>query len=123
WRLRGGYTYLNEQFEASSPGVVPGSDDLEALDPHNEVSLQSMMQLPGNVQFDLMGRWVDSLPGSTFTATPETPAYFSLDAKLAWQYKNWEFSLVGQNLLEDHHREFGAVEIPRSFYGKVAVNW
>jgi hypothetical protein len=40
-----------------------------------------------------------------------------------------EFPLVGQNLLSKRHDESGmgnnvfASEVPRSFYGKVAVRW
>jgi iron complex outermembrane receptor protein len=53
------------------------------------------------------------------------PSYVSLDLRLGWHpTPNWEFAIVGQNLLDKRHPEFlaaGAVgtEIPRSVYGKV----
>ena len=56
------------------------------------------------------------------------PSYFSLDARLAPRArKNLEIAVVGQNLLDDHHPEFGTsplvrsplVEIRRGVYGKV----
>src|SRR2546422_5434145 len=40
----------------------------------------------------------------------KVPAYSELDVRLAWQATpKLEFSIVGQNLLHDHHAEFGAV--------------
>ena len=49
----------------------------------------------------------------------------SFDARLAWRWRdNLEISIVGQNLWDDQHPEFGAgatrEEIPRSVFGKVA---
>jgi hypothetical protein len=42
------------------------------------------------------------------------PEYHTFDARLAFEVKQLEFSIVGQE-----HVEFGALRIPRSFYGKV----
>jgi iron complex outermembrane receptor protein len=47
---------------------------------------------------------VDRLPAQS------TPAYMSLDLRLAWQpARNMELSIVGQNLLDPWHLEFGNV--------------
>jgi len=58
---------------------------------------------------------------------PNVPAYFTFDARLAWAYKRFEVSVVGQNLWDARHREFGSAatgqEIPRSVYGKVACRF
>jgi hypothetical protein len=51
------------------------------------------------------------------------PAYFALDARIAWEYKDLEIALVGQNLTESRHREFGTREIPRGVYGKITVRF
>jgi iron complex outermembrane receptor protein len=115
WRLRGGYTYLAKDIWATSAAVVAGSDDIEGLDPSHQFLLHSMMDLPRHVQFDLVGRYVDTLSTTTIAAVPR---YFTFDARLAWQFKGWEFAAVGQNLWDDGHSEFGA-QIPRSVYGKV----
>jgi iron complex outermembrane receptor protein len=44
--------------------------------------------------------------------------------RVAWQFKDLELSIVGQNLLDNQHPEFGNVigrpEIARSVYGKVS---
>ena len=51
-------------------------------------------------------------------ASPSVPSYITFDTRLAWQpIPNLELSLVGQNLWDNHHPEFGPVatrqEIPR----------
>ena len=71
-----------------------------------------------------MGRYLGALTGFT----REIPAYVALDARVAWRPRaNLEIAVVGQNLLDDHHPEFGPsaliaspnVEIRRNVYGKV----
>ena len=51
--------------------------------------------------------------------TPLGSNYFSLDLRIAWQYKKFEFSIVGKDLLDTRHIEFGVAQIPRSIYGKI----
>jgi len=58
-------------------------------------------------------------------ANQAVPAYGELDGRLGWQAtKMLECSIVGQNLLHDHHAEFGAPaarkEIERGAYVKLA---
>jgi hypothetical protein len=53
------------------------------------------------------------------------PGYSELDLHLAWDgWRQLELSLVGQNLLHDHHLEFGQPGarggIQRGVYGKIA---
>jgi iron complex outermembrane receptor protein len=79
-----------------------------------------MMNLPGDLEFDSVLRYVDNLN----QRGPTVPRYTTIDLRLAWQATTqWEFALVGQNLLQRRHAEFGAPasrqEIPRAVYGKV----
>ena len=58
-------------------------------------------------------------------ANQSVPAYGELDGRLGWQAtKTMEWSIVGQNLLHDHHAEFGAPltrrDIERGAYVKLA---
>lgn len=117
WRVRAGYTYLHENFSATSANAFSGSDTFEAIDPHHQFMVQSIMDLPKHFQLDLAGRYVHALDSTVLT--PRVPAYFTFDARIAWQYRNWELSVVGQNLLDNQHPEFGSLEIPRSVYGKI----
>ena len=122
WRLRSGYTYLDKDFTTLNVNVVAGSDGLEGIDPHNQFMFQSSMDLPENIQLDILGHYVDVLPTSMITVTPSTPAYFTFDTNLAWRFMNWELSVTGQNLLDNRHAEFGILEIPRSVYGKISFS-
>jgi len=126
WRLHGSYDLLKEHLH-----LKPGTADLnggqgETSDPQQQFAFRSSMDLPHNVQFDVGPRWVDKLPNISSGTPGNVPAYFELEARLAWRAsRNLEFSIVGQNLLHDHHPEFGypspmREEIERSVYGKVA---
>jgi len=117
WRLRGGYTYLNKLLWSHRPGVLPSVR--EGNDPENQVLIQSILDLPAHFQFDAVGRYVDTLHN------PHVPSYVAFDLRLAWWYKGKvEVSIIGQNLWDNQHPEFGAAatrqEIPRSVFGKVA---
>lgn len=119
WRLRGGYTYFRKHIFVGN-SLDPNRGRGEGNDPHHQFLLQSLVNLPGRVEFDSVFRYVDNLNQDG----PSVPAYVSLDLRLGWHPgKNWEISLVGQNLLDRRHPEFGAPatrqEIPRSVYGKI----
>ena len=84
------------------------------------------MDLPENMEFDTGLRYVDQLPINNGPTAGIVPSYYELDARLAWHpTKNLEISIVGQNLLQGEHPEYGfpdptQVEIGRSVYGKIA---
>jgi iron complex outermembrane receptor protein len=119
WRLRGGYTYFRKHlFMDDTLDVYQGRS--EGNDPHHQFLVQSMINLPANLEFDSVLRYVDNLN----QVGPSVPSYLSLDLRLGWHpTPDWEVALVGQNLLDKQHPEFGAPatrqEIPRSVYGKV----
>ena len=126
WRIRGGYSLLQEDIHIRSGAMDFNQALNETADPQNQFSLRSAMDLPGNIEFDAGLRWVDSFRFNN-EGTPNTvPAYFELDARLSWHAtKRLEFSLVGQNLLHNHHLEYvisspnPREEIVRSVYGKI----
>jgi len=118
WRIRAGYTFLNKDVSIKPGGSDANRGRAEGNDPEHQVIWQSMIALPFHLEFDSNFRYVDSLP------SPSVPSYFTFDLRLAWRpIHNLELSIVGQNLAEDQHPEFGAAltrqEIPRSVYGKV----
>ncbi|HMG14825.1 MAG TPA: TonB-dependent receptor [Saprospiraceae bacterium] len=121
WRLKGGYTYLNKKFSATSPNVVKGSDLFEGLDPQHQFSFQSIVDLPYHFQWDVTGRYIDILP--QLGSVPFVPSYFTIDMRFAWEYEHYIISLIGQNLAQDGHAEFSSQEIPRSVYLKIAVRF
>jgi len=126
WRLHGGYDLLEEHIRVK-PGQVDFSHGLnETADPRNQFFLRSSVDLPQNVDLDTDLRWVDRLHNNNGPTAGSVPSYFELDARLGWNpTKRLEISIVGQNLLHNHHPEYGfpgptREEIERSVYGKVA---
>lgn len=127
WRLYAAYWFLKINLQAGSnlPAAArTASEAAEGRSPQQQVFLQSSFDLPQNVELDLIGRYVDELPGFVQTI----PAYGEMDVRLAWRArKNLELSVVGQNLIHSHHPEFGAsslvstptVELRRAVYGKL----
>ena len=125
WRLRGGYNLLEEHLRVRA-GRVDFSNALnETADPEQQVTLRSSVDLPANVELDAGLRWVDTLHNNNGPTRGTVPSYFEADARLGWHITDTlEVSVVGQNLLHDHHPEYGfpgpsRTEVERSVYGKV----
>lgn len=120
WRLGGSYTFLRMHLETTSPRADPTlAGNTMGDSPRHQFQVRSLLDLPFDLQFDTMLYYVDVLPARGVSS------YFKLDARLGWSpCKNFDLSIVGQNLIEDHHREFGPGflvspnEIERSVYVK-----
>jgi iron complex outermembrane recepter protein len=122
WRLFGSYTFLDMMIHNSS-----GQLDLptNGTSPRNQAYVRSSWDLTPKVDCDLIGRYVDNLPGIG------VPSYFTMDMRLAWRVtQRTEAAVVGQNLLAPHHLEFvdnaaGLVstQVPRSVYGSMTWKW
>lgn len=119
WKLRSGFTYFDKKLE-SKPGHVFNPVYL-GNDAKNQVLLQSVLDLPLNLHFDIIARYLDYLPQTI--ATKKVPSYSTFDARLAWEYKHLEVSVTGQNLGRKNHIEFGTLQIPRSIYAKIACRF
>jgi iron complex outermembrane recepter protein len=128
WKLTGQYTYL---FLNIYPITVFQGD---GNSPRSQVYLRSSWNLSKDVDFDMIGRYVDSLSylyypnPSPSLGVPLCGNYIEMDMRLAWRArKNLELALVGQNLLDSDHYEFIPTgwafsqvnRVPRSVYGMV----
>jgi len=130
WELKGSYSFLH-LFVHDKAGIagplnplITSSDN--GSSPHHQVELQSLFNLPGNLELDTTYRYVSALPAQMSTPPGQTvAAYSTADVRLGWRpLQSVEFSVVGQNLLQPYHPEFGGddgplVGIKRSFYGKI----
>ena len=121
-RWRASYSVLEMQLHPKNGGAdVGGERNTEGNNPHHQAQLRGSLDLPHNLEFDAWFRYVDAL------TTSGIPEYYSVDLRLGWRpSKNVEFSIVGQNLLDDQHPEFSPTtistqftEIERSVYGKI----
>jgi iron complex outermembrane receptor protein len=83
--------------------------------------LQLRLSLPSRWEIDQTYRYASALPARA------VPAYVTLDGRVGYRVSNsLNVSVVGQNLLQDHHAEFGhdpgpIVEVTRAVYA--AVTW
>jgi iron complex outermembrane receptor protein len=129
WRLHAGYDLLLEHLRVK-PGEADTTDATnETADPKGQFMLRSSMDLPRHVAWESAVRWTDALHlNSGPTGGPVigiVPSYWELDSRVAWHpTARLELSIVGQNLLHDHHPEYGypspaRVEIERSVFGKI----
>ncbi len=98
WRLFGSYSL----FEIHASGADPvTANSINGSSPNNQVYLRSSWDVGSNVQIDMIGRYVDRL------SALDVPRYIEMDCRIGWQAgKYFELSLVGQNLLNNHHLEF-----------------
>ncbi len=122
WRLRGNYSYLG--MDARNK---PSSNDastvrqLEGDTPAHKGVIQSSFVLPGRFELDFVWRGVSAVPNQ------RVPAYSTADARIARRMsRHFELDLVGRNLLQPSHAEYGGdpgplVRIKRSVY--LRVTW
>ncbi|HEY0667794.1 MAG TPA: TonB-dependent receptor [Sphingobacteriaceae bacterium] len=120
WNLRAGYKWFDKELQ-NKPGNVanPAALGILGTDANNMALLQSALNLPANMQFDVVMRYMDELPATL--SNKRVPSYVTMDSRIAWKYKKGlELSINGQNLFDKRHLEIGnGAEIPRGVYGKL----
>ena len=125
WRLSGSYSYLQMDIHKNSDSQDPTADVPNGSSPRHQWYLRSSVDLPKHFDEDTTLRFVDHLSGLSL------PGYYSLDAHLGWKpVKNLEFSIGGQNLLDNHHLEFlpdfvntSPTVVKRSVFGSITVTF
>lgn len=120
WGLRAAYSYLNMELEnkpgTNDPTTVPID---EGSSPHHQLVIQSLVDLPKKLEFDLTYRYVSALPAQVVAS------YGTADARWGWHVTpQLELSVAGRNLLQPHHSEFGGdpgglVGIKRNVFAKI----
>jgi iron complex outermembrane recepter protein len=121
WELRGWYAFLHMGLR-DEPGYTDTGmllSSYEGSSPRHNLSAQSHFTLPKRFEVDLTYRYTSALPAETVNA------YQTGDVRLGWHLgAHWEFSAVGQNLMQPYHFEFAGdpgplVAIKRSGYAKI----
>src|SRR5713101_2338024 len=120
WRLRGSYSYLYMDLKKHSGSVdTTTAGSTEGSSPHHQIMVQSSFDLPKKLEFDQTFRYVSALPAQ------RVGAYGTADVRFSWRAsRSLELSVVGQNLFQPHHAEFGGdpgslVGMRRSAYAKI----
>ena len=111
WTLSPGYTFEAIHMHGIT-NVGPLSVNLaETSSPTHAAQLRSHVLLVHGLSWDASSYFADSLVAYQFvagSAVPrKIPSYTRLDSKLSWQFlEDCQLSIVGQNLIQDHHMEF-----------------
>jgi iron complex outermembrane receptor protein len=120
WRLKGSYSYLYMDLSRDSSSLDTTTvNSTEGSSPHHEVMMQSFLNLPEGLELNLKGRYISALPAQN------VGSYGTGDAGVGWHPAGRiSFSIVGQNLVQPHHPEFGSdpgtlVGIQRGVYAKI----
>src|SRR5437764_3174376 len=126
WRVHAGYTELRVHIWRNPGSTDASGGATESQIPDRQFFLLSSVDLPAHLGLSAWFRAIDDVNNQL------VPAYAELNATLTWQpTSHLDLSLVGQNLLHDRHREFGAPpasptapdprrDIQRGVYGTVA---
>jgi iron complex outermembrane receptor protein len=120
WQLKGSYSYLHLRTHDKPGYTDTGTVTLyNGSSPHHEVVVQSLLNLPKRFEADITYRYVSALPSQAVSA------YSTGDVRVGWHApRNFDLSLVGQNLFQPDHWEFGntpgpPVGISRTVYAKI----
>lgn len=106
-RLRGTYAFFRLWLDPEEHIENMRAEDMEGEAPRHQWTLQTFVDLPFNLELDGTLRYVDGLP-----AIP-VDAYLTADVRAGWSPSpNWEWSIMGRNLLQKNHMEFKESHIP-----------
>ena len=100
---------------------------LQENSPDWATQLRSHFDLSHTLGWDLSAYYVDPLTDQGSLSNVTIPSYTRMDTGLTWRRgEGFSVSVVGQNLLKDHHLEFEDVngslqsgQIKRSAYAKI----
>lgn len=112
WRLSAGAIFIHQRLSFTADSTDTNTS-AAGDDPAHQWLLRSSLDLSGGAEFDVDLRRVGALPN------PVVPAYTALNLRYGWQpWRDVEFAVIGQNLLDHSHPEFGTLatrsEIDRS---------
>ena len=120
WSLKGSYSYLTMDLKTK-----PGSSDVTLVQekdraPKNQFNIRSNTKITNDIEWVNTVYYVDKLP------LYNIDNYLRLDTGINWKVdKGIDVSLVGQNLLDNAHPEFGdnANQIQRNIYAKITFRY
>jgi len=122
WRLIAAHSLLKINMRPDARGRSFGLSE-ERSSPRHQGQFRSALDLHKRFEWDTTLYYVGALPAL------EIPAYLRLDSRIGWSARGGlEFSLVGQNLLNDRHLEFLTEDssAPRTYMGRAAygkITW
>jgi iron complex outermembrane recepter protein len=122
-RFNLGYWFLQEKLKTDPGHFDFFNGTIEGNDPRNQFFIRGSADVAHNIELDSTLRFVDNL------LSPPVPHYTELDARFGWNLTpKIELSIIGRNLLDRQHPEFGPPgpfreETQRNVYGRVAIRF
>jgi len=122
WRLLATWSGIQIDMDPDRDSTdLNTGDTIEGSTPTHMATLRSQMDLPGDLELDGSLFWMENLPALS------VPSHLGVDVRIGWKpTDHLELSLVGRNIQESRHQEFGgttlirsAAKVDRSIYGKV----
>lgn len=119
--LRLGYTENHVDLRANEGSTDTSSSSSEAPDPEHYFTFRSSLNLGKRIHLAESFRFV-----SEIGAPMNVPSYSELDLNVSYELTpKFQIAITGQNLLHDHHPEFGNLgsrtEIERSIYARITA--
>jgi len=116
WKLSGSYSYVGIDFHANAPGSNISSTGsvptYGGSSPAHQVKIQSNFNIAKRFEFDQSYYYVSALPAQNVRA------YQTMDGRFQWNiHKELSFSVVGQNLFQPYHYEWGTGDPTESLIG------
>jgi iron complex outermembrane recepter protein len=113
WKLEASYSYVDVQIH----GDLLPHDELTS--PHHQFKMRSYWNITDTIECNTALYYVDEYRREA------VPDYWRLDQGLTWHATpNVDFTIWGQNLLDDRHREVSpTVQVERSVYAEVAFHF
>jgi iron complex outermembrane recepter protein len=126
WTLSSGYSYLQLHVYRD-----PTSRDATSIKSFDGSSPREQAQLRSHLELTPRWKWDASVYFIGRLAASQVPSYARLDTGLTWKIaEKLSLSVVGQNLLHDHHLEFNSTDqivdssmIKRSAYAKFTLQF
>jgi iron complex outermembrane recepter protein len=121
WTLSPGYSYLQMYLHTDPTSLDTTSvAEVQGSNPVHQAQLRSRFKLTRSMDWDLNVYYAGALPAQS------VPSYTRLDSQMTWRFsERAQLSIVGQNLLSDHHVEandayavVNSSELKRSVYTK-----
>jgi len=101
WRLRAAYTYFHMDLDVDEDSFDALTESYARENPGHLLSVRFLLDLPGAVELDLIGRYMDDLP------TLDIDRYLTFDLCIGWRpNERLELSIAGRNLLDSPRPEF-----------------
>jgi iron complex outermembrane receptor protein len=126
WTLSPGYAFLEMHLHTKPASQDTSSvAEFEGSSPQHQAQLRSHVELSHGLSWDASAYFVSALP------VQGVASYTRIDTQLKWKFaERADFSVVGQNLLRDHHLEsldaltlVNSSLIKRSAYAKFTLRF